>query len=131
MRTLTRFYRTFSKTFSKATGRFLLGYLLLHLLAVAIAVLVFSRIARDQMVHDAQAKMSTMTHMLAAQLDTFDRGLDDPRLSPSLQKLGNDTGLRFTVIDVDGVVGLDSAGVVMLATHIVDEPAQRLTKFPR
>jgi len=98
----------FSKAFTKATKRFLWGYLLLHLLAVAIAVLVFGRIAREQMVQDAQAKMMTMAKMLAAHLDTFDDGLDDRRLSASLQKLGSETGSRFTVIDSEGVVVADS-----------------------
>ncbi len=100
-----------SSTFSKATGRSLWGYLLLHLLAVAIAIPIFSRIARDQMVVEARQRMMVMATMFATYLNTFEDGIDDLRLSNSLRKLGDQSGSLLTVIDDEGVVVADSIDV--------------------
>ena len=100
-----------SKSLSIATGRSLWGYLLLYLLAVAIAVPVFSRLARNQMVENERQKMVVMVKMLANYLDNFENGIDDPRLQDSLRNLGDQTDSFLSVIDDAGVVLADSIDV--------------------
>ena len=74
--------------FPKAVRRFLLGYLVLHMLAVGIFVLILTRITRNQMVHDARTRMSTITTMMADYVDQLDDGLNNAALPAALKRLG-------------------------------------------
>ena len=94
--------------FPKAVRRFLLGYLVLHLLAVAIFVLILTRITKNQMVHDARTRMRTMATMLADYVDRLDQGLNDASLPAMLKKIGQQTNVRFTLVNDQGTVLADS-----------------------
>ncbi len=94
--------------FPRALRRFLLGYLGLHLLTACFFVLVLTAILQNQMKRDLQARMSTMTTMLAEHIEGLTEGLNDPSLPRHLKTLGDKTKLRFTLITDDGVVLADS-----------------------
>jgi two-component system phosphate regulon sensor histidine kinase PhoR len=92
----------------KAVRRLLPRYLVLHLIAVAIFVLILTRIARNQMVHDARIRMSSMAVMLSNYLDHLENGIDDSALSSALKSMGEQTRVRLTVINETGEVAADS-----------------------
>ncbi len=94
--------------FPRALRRLLLGYLILHLLTAGIFVLVLTRIVRNQMIRDAEARMDAMTILLCEHIEELDQGLDDPSLAEHVKKIGEKTSMRFTLITSDGVVVTDS-----------------------
>lgn len=94
--------------FPRALRQLLFGYLILHLLTAGFFVLVLTRIVRNQMIRDAEAKMNAMTMMLSEHIDGFDSGLNDPTLPAHLERIGSQTGMRFTLITELGVVVADS-----------------------
>ena len=94
--------------FPRTVRRFLVGYLILHLLAVAIFVLVLSRITRDQMILAAKSKMGAMTLLLAEHIDGLESGLDDETLPAHINRIGEKSETRVTLIKSDGIVVADS-----------------------
>lgn len=95
--------------FPKAVRRLLIGYLFLHLIAVAIFLLVLTRITRQQMIFAEQTRMKSMATMLGSYLDQLEAGIQDQKLAATLKQLANETGVRLTVIDQGGVVLADSS----------------------
>ena len=94
--------------FPLALRRLLIGYLVLHILAAGIFVLVLTRIVRNQMIRDAQARMGAMATMLSEHIDELDDGINADSLNNHLKQLGEKTNFRFTLIRNDGVVVADS-----------------------
>ena len=94
--------------FPLALRRLLIGYLILHILAAGVFVLVLTRIVRNQMIRDAQSRMSAMATMLSEHIDELDDGINADNLNNHLKRLGNKTSMRFTLIRNDGVVVADS-----------------------
>lgn len=94
--------------FPRALRRFMLGYLILHLLTAGFFVFVLTRIVRNQMIRDAQSRMSAMTTMLVEHIDELGDGLTDTTLPDHLKRLGEKTNMRFTLITTGGVVVADS-----------------------
>ncbi len=94
--------------FPLALRRLLIGYLVLHILAAGIFVLVLTRIVRNQMIRDAQARMGAMATMLSEHIDELDDSINADSLNNHLKQLGEKTNVRFTLIRNDGVVVADS-----------------------
>ena len=94
--------------FPRTVRRFLIGYLILHLLAAGIFVIVISKIARNQMIVAAKSKMSAMTLLMAQHIEELDEGLEDPGLPAHIQRIGDKSKVRVTLIKPDGTVVVDS-----------------------
>ena len=94
--------------FPRAVRRLLVGYLIIHLLTAGFFVLVLTRMVRNQMIRDAQAKMAAMTTMLAEHIRELPNGIADSNLHAHLIRLGRETDMRFTLITSEGVVVADS-----------------------
>ncbi|MFK7767430.1 MAG: ATP-binding protein [Mariniblastus sp.] len=104
--------------FPLALRRMLIGYLVLHLLAVGFFVLVLTYIVRNQMIRDAQSRMSTMTSMLSEHISELKDEFDEDSLLDHLTRLGKKTDMRFTLIRNDGTVAVDSiTGVRDIGPH--------------
>lgn len=93
---------------SKVLRNFLVGYLMLHLLAVAILVWFLTGMLRDQMLRDTRDQMNAMAVALSQHIRQLDKGMDDDRLAEHLKQLGEQTGIRFTLINAAGLPIADS-----------------------
>lgn len=104
--------------FPRAMRRLLLGYLVLHLLAAGLFVFVLATMVRSQMVHDSKQKMDAVASLLIEHIDELEMKLCDVSLPDYVQRIGQETGMRFTLILVDGDVVADSAtGVEDIGLH--------------
>lgn len=65
---------------SKALRRFLVGYIILQLLATLVFLWVLARVARDQMMSNAQEKMTVIAMMLREQINQTEAGIEEPSL---------------------------------------------------
>ncbi len=95
--------------FPRTVRRFLVGYLILHLLAVGIFVFVLSRIARDQMIIAAKSKMDAMSLLLAEYVGDLENGIDTQTLPAYVERIGEKSEMRVTLIKPDGAVVADSS----------------------
>ena len=93
---------------SKALRRFLVGYIILQLLATLVFLWVLARVARDQMMSNAQEKMTVIAMMLREQINQTEAGIEEPSLFEQIKALGKETSYRFTLITNEGVVLSDS-----------------------
>lgn len=94
---------------SRTLRRLLLGYLILHLVAAGIFVLVLAGTLRNQMVRDARAKMEALDSLLVEHVDGLSGQFNSPTLPEYVKQIGEETGMRFTLITLDGDVVADSA----------------------
>ena len=92
----------------KALTRFLIGYVILHLVATLVFVWFFARVARNQMMENAKEKMTAMAQVLREHITQLDRGLESEGLVEHVERIGQETDYRFTLITQDGRVVADS-----------------------
>ena len=95
--------------FSRVLARFLVGYLALHVLTVGLFVIVISRATRTHMVQTARQEMHSLAIQFREHLRFSPDPVGDPDLDTYLRRLGEDTGFRYTLIDQNGTVVVDSA----------------------
>ena len=81
---------------------------MLHLTGLGIFLWLLIQLTGQQMTADAQSRMSSVATLLASQLDHLPAGLRDANLPTLLKRLGQQTRVRLTIIDDDGVVIADS-----------------------
>ena len=93
---------------SRTLRRLLLGYLILHLIAAAIFVLVLTGMLRNQMVRDARVEMEALASLLVGHVQGLDGKLNSPSLPDYVEEIGQETGMRFTLITAEGDVVADS-----------------------
>lgn len=91
-----------------ALRKFLLAYLVLHLVAAGIFVWVLASIVRQRMINDARLQMVAMAQILAEHISGLPQELKDSELPGHLDKLGQKTGYRYTIIQHDGTIVYDS-----------------------
>ncbi|MDG1874911.1 MAG: ATP-binding protein [Mariniblastus sp.] len=104
--------------FPRALRRFIVGYLALHLFAAGILVVVLTGMARQQMLTAAQDRMRAMTSMLVETINELDGGLENPDLPGYVKSIGDETKMRFTLIQNNGLVVADSiTGVRDIGPH--------------
>ena len=94
--------------FPRALRQFLLGYVLLHVLAAVLFVWVLTTLVRNQMMGAAEQKMNAMALMLREHVSEQENGILNPELVSHIERLGTETGYRFTLIDSSGTVICDS-----------------------
>ncbi len=92
----------------KTLTRFLVGYVILHLVATLVFVWFFARVARNQMMENAKEKMTAMALVLREHVCQLDRGLANQGLVEHVQRIGEETGHRFTLVTGAGTVVADS-----------------------
>lgn len=92
----------------KALSRFLIGYIILHVVATLVFVGVTTRVARNQMMDNAQEKMKGMALVLREHVQQLDEGLSSRDLPDHIDKIGSETGFRFTLVTDGGQVVADS-----------------------
>lgn len=88
--------------------RFFIGYLLLHFLIASIFVFVVTGISRNRMIRETQNEMRSIALLLHNHIFDLPAGINDPNLVSFLKRLGPETQFRYTIIDADGKVLVDS-----------------------
>lgn len=94
--------------FSKALPNFLLGYITLHLAIAAIFLFVLTGWLRDQMLDQTRLRMQDVCYGLREHVRELPDGMNDPELLKHVENLESRMQARFTIIDGDGRVLVDS-----------------------
>ena len=94
--------------FSKALPNFLLGYITLHLVIAAIFLFVLTGWLRDQMLDQTRLRMQDVCYGLREHVRELPTGMKDPRLLKYVKNLDSRMQARFTMIDGEGRVLVDS-----------------------
>ncbi len=94
--------------FSKALPNFLLGYISLHLVIAAIFLFVLTGWLRDQMLDQTRLRMQDVCYGLREHVRELPAGMNDPELLKHVQNLESRMQARFTIVDSEGQVLVDS-----------------------
>ena len=94
--------------FSKALPNFLLGYIALHLAVAAIFLFVLTGWLRDQMLDQTELRMQDACFSLREHIRSLPLGMEDPSLLDHVKRLESLTKARFTIVDDQGKVLVDS-----------------------
>lgn len=94
--------------FSKALPNFLLGYIALHLAVAAVFLFVLTGWLRDQMLDQTELRMQDACFSLREHIRSLPLGMEDPSLLDHVKRLESLTKARFTIVDDQGKVLVDS-----------------------
>lgn len=94
--------------FSKALPNFLLGYISLHLVIAAIFLFVLTGWLRDQLLDQTRLRMQDVSYGLREHVKALPAGMNDPELLKHVQNLESRVQARFTIVDSEGQVLVDS-----------------------
>lgn len=94
--------------FSKALPNFLLGYIALHLAVAAIFLFVLTGWLRDQMLDQTKLRMQDACYSLREHIRDLPQGMQNPNLLDHVKRLQARTNARFTIVEGQGKVLVDS-----------------------
>ena len=87
---------------------FLIVYFLLHMIAAGLFVVLITGSISNRMKENHREQMQSMAIMLNQHVSGLDQMINDPTLLEHVAELGRKTNFRFTLIDENGTVVVDS-----------------------
>ncbi len=93
---------------SRTLRNLLLGYFAVHIFVGAISLFVLTAWLRDQMLVQTRHRMQDLCYSLQQHVRQYPDGMRQKELLEYLERLDAKTGARFTMINDEGVVIVDS-----------------------